>query len=260
MKANYLPKNRLRHPYFKRILALAAIFISGAIVFSFLDPAVISIVSPVWKAENVIVRNLRNATAFFGSQKALWEENTALKNELSSLELKILFLSRERTRESVLLELVGRKQESNTIAATVLTYPPQTPYDIIIIDAGSNNSITLGSEVSLPEGPILGTVSEVFPRKAKVKLFSANGEKTNAVLERDNVPVTLVGIGGGNFKLALPYDITVEKGDRILSADITSRLLAIVGEISARPTDSFKEVLAKNPTNVFTLRFVFVTP
>ena len=260
MKVNYLPKNRLRYPYFRRILTLTIIFISGAVLFSFFDTAVISLVSPVWKAENIIIRNFRNGATFFVSQKKLVEENTTLKEKLSSLELKILSLSREQTQENILLELVGRKREPNTVIATVLTHPPQTPYDIIIIDAGSNDSITLGSEVSLSEGPILGIVSEVFPRRAKVKLFSASGEETNAVLERNNVPVTLVGAGGGNFRMALPHDMAIEKEDRILSADITSRLLAIVGEINAEPTDSFKEVLAKSPTNIFTLRFVFVTP
>ncbi|MDZ4206040.1 MAG: rod shape-determining protein MreC [Patescibacteria group bacterium] len=231
MKANYLPKNRLRHPYLRRILALVAIFIFGAVVFVFFNATVISIFSPIWKAKNVITTG----------------------NEIPSI-------SKERTQENILLELVGRRQEPDMVVASVLTRPPQTPYDVIIIDAGSNESITIGSEVSLPEGPILGVVSEVFSKSAKVKLFSASGEKTNAVLERNNVPVTLIGTGGGNFKLALPRDVAIEKGDRILSPDITSRLLATVGEVSVRPTDSFKEVLAKSPTNIFSLRFVFITP
>jgi len=142
----------------------------------------------------------------------------------------------------------------------VLTYPPQTPYDIIIIDAGSNDSLVLGSEVSMPEGPLLGVVSEVFPRRAKVKLFSTNGEETGAVLERNNMPVTLEGTGGGNFRISLPRDIAIERGDRILSRSMSSSLLAVVEEVSVEPTDSFKEILAKSPTNIFSLRFVFITP
>ena len=198
---------------------------------SFFDTAIISIVSPIWKVKNVMTTG----------------------NE-------VLSISKEQTQENILLELVGRKQKSNMVVAAVLTHPPQTPYDVIIIDAGSNESLAVGSEVSLPEGSILGIISEVFPKSARVKLFSAGGEETNAVLERNNVPVTLVGSGGGNFKLTLPRDIAIEKGDRILSPDITSRLLATVGEVSVRPTDSFKEVLAKGPTNIFALRFVFITP
>src|SRR3989344_1907594 len=159
MKVNYLQKNRLRHPYLRRILVLVAIFISGAVVFSFFDAAIISIVSPIWKAKNIIT----------GSE--------------------IPSILKEQTQENILLELVGRKQKANMVVASVLTRPPQTPYDVIVIDAGLNESITIGSEVSLPEGPILGVVSEVFSKSAKVKLFSASGEETNAVLERNNVPV-----------------------------------------------------------------------
>lgn len=260
MKVNYLPKNKLRYPYFRRTLILILIFIFGTVIFSFLDTIIISTVSPAWKTENVVIRNLQNWTAFFNSQEKLWEENTTLKEKVSSLELTVLSLSRGQTQEDILLKLAGRKQEPNAIIATVLTHPPQTPYDIIIIDAGSNDSVTLGSRVTLPEGPVLGTVSEIFPKSAKVNLFSSSGNKTNAILERGNVPITLVGTGGGNFKIDLPHYIAVEKQDRILSASITSHLVAIVGDVNVKPTDSFKEVLAKSPTNIFNIRFVFVTP
>ncbi|MDO8728714.1 MAG: rod shape-determining protein MreC [bacterium] len=231
MKMNYLPKNRLKHPYFRRILILVIIFISTAVIFSFLDTFIISIITPIWRVKNII-----------------------------TIGTDIPSIPQEQIQENILRELVGRKQKTNIIIASVLTRPPQTPYDVILIDAGSNESIIVGSEVSLPEGPILGVVSQVFSKSAKVKLFSASGENTNAILERNNMPVILIGVGGGNFKLTLPRDIVIEKGDRILSSDITSRHLATVGEISVEPTDSFQEVLAKSPINIFTLRFVFVTP
>lgn len=260
MKANYLPKNRLRRPYFRRIAILAVVFVFGAFVFSFFDGAIISIVSPAWRAENIIARSLRNSFTLFSSQKTLVAENAALKEKVSSLEADIFSLSSEMIQENVLLELVGRRPDSNMVAAAVLTRPPQTPYDIIIIDTGSEESVALGSEVSLPEGPILGAVSEVFPKRARVKLFSASGEETNAVLERDGVSVVLEGAGGGSFKFIIPRDIRVEKGDKILSLGIVPSLLAIVREVSTRSTDSFQEVLAQGPTNIFALRFVFVTP
>jgi len=260
MKVNYRLKSRLKHPHLRRIFILIAIFIFGAIIFSFADKVIISFISPVWQAENVIARSLRNGATFLRTQKTLSEENIVLKEKLSSLELRILSLSNEEAQKDTLFELIGREREPNIIVAAVLTHPPQTPYDIIIIDAGSNDSIAIGSTVSLPEGPSLGIISRIFSGKAQVKLFSANGEETNAVLERNSIPVTLVGIGGGNFKLAIPYDVAIEKGDRILSLDIVSRLLATVGKINVRPTDSFKEILAKSPTNIFTLRFVFITP
>ena len=260
MKVNYLQKNRLGHPYLRRILLLVAIFAFGAFILSFLDEAILSAVSPIWKAENIVTRNLQSAANFFGSRKALLEENAVLKEKLSSLEMKILSMSGGQSQENMFRELAGRRQESDAMVAAVLIRPPQTPYDVIIIDAGSDESVTIGSEVFLPEGPLLGMVFEVFPKTAKVKLFSASGEKTNAILERNNVPVTITGNGGGNFSINLARGVDIEIEDRILSSDISARLLAVVEDISVRPTDSFKEALAKSPVNIFNLRFVFVAP
>ena len=72
--------------------------------------------------------------------------------------------------------------------------------------------------------------------------------------------MTLEGAGGGNFKLVLPRETEVEAGDRILSADISSRLLAVVGDVVMKPTDSFKEVLAISPVNIFGIHFVLIKP
>jgi cell shape-determining protein MreC len=260
MKATYLPKNRSKRPYLIRVFILLAILILGAIVFRFVAHPIVSIVSPIWKAENKVMSSLRNSATFFTSQKSLVAENDMLKERLYFLEREMISLSNERIQEEVLFDLLGRKERSEEVVASVLSRPSQTPYDVIIIDVGSNDSISVGSQVSLPEGPILGLVSEVFPASAKVKLFSANGEETNAILERNQLPVTLIGTGGGNFKMALPRDVEIKKEDRILFADIFSRPVATVGEIVNNPTDSFIEVLAKSPTNIFTLRFVFVLP
>ena len=93
-----------------------------------------------------------------------------------------------------------------------------------------------------------------------MKLFSTSGEESNAVLERGEIPVVLEGIGGGNFKITLPRDIAVERGDRILSPDIEANLVAIVEDVRLTQTDSFKTVLARSPVNIFSLRLVIVRP
>lgn len=229
MKANYLLKNRHGHPRLRRLAILLAILICGAFVFSFFEGPVISVISPFWKVENFL----------FNSRKALLEENAMLKERLIELE---------------------RQKGRDTSLATVLARPPQTPYDIVIVDIGSHASVYVGSKVLLPEGEPIGLVFEVLGKQAKVKLFSTVEEETDAVLERHSVPVVLVGAGGGSFKITLPRDVAVEKGDRILSADEGSHLLAVVEDISIRATDSFKEILAKSPVNIFALRFVLITP
>src|SRR5688572_16146905 len=103
MKANYLPRNRARNPYLKRIITLAGIFIFGAIVFSFLDTAIISAISPLWQAENVVSRNLRNSSSFFRSNNALLEEKVSLEERIMFLETQLAALSSGRIQEETLL-------------------------------------------------------------------------------------------------------------------------------------------------------------
>lgn len=232
----------------------------GASAFYFFEGTIVSIVSPVWKAQVPLTRILANAGAFFSSRQALFKENSILKEKVFSLEAEVSLLVGQQIQEDALMALLGRKSAPEAIIASVLTHPPQTPHDILIIDSGSNDLITSGDRVLLPDGPILGTISEVFPRSAKVKLFSTVGEETNAVLERGNIPVVLTGAGGGNFRISLPRDVEVKIGDRILSTDISAHLLAVVGDVSAQPTDSLQMILAKSPVNIFSLHFVFVTP
>lgn len=257
MKVNYRLKNRQRSPYFKQTLVLITIFLLATIIIFFTRGIIISIVSPVWRVENVVTANFKNKLALLNSKRTLAEENARLKDKISSLELKMMDLNNVQILNNLPSES-NNLNDGRVIVAGVLLQPPQTPYDIIIIDVGLEDSVTLGSSVALPEGPVIGIVSEVFPKSTKVTLLSANGNKTNAILERINAPITLVGSGGGNFRVALPHDVAVEIGDRIISSGLDSHLVAVVGKINVRPTDSFKEILAYSPANIFALRFVFV--
>lgn len=176
------------------------------------------------------------------------------------MELELSALSLASAENERLLALLGRSARQGAITSAVLTYPPQSPYDLLIIDAGTRDGVSAGASVALPEGPELGVVEEVMENFSRVKLFSTSGEKVQAVLERTQTPVELLGTGGGNFKIVVPRDTAVEIGDRVLSARLDAALLAVVEEVSLEATDSFKEILAKSPINIFSVRFVTVLP
>lgn len=260
MKMNYLPKSRVRNQYSKKAIGLAAIFVIGIFFFSLLDTWIISAISPLWRAENSVSRTLGKTVDFFHTHNSLVEENNLLEEKVRSLELELSTLSLAMSQYDALLNLMGRTAEKSGIVVAILTHPPQSPYDLIVIDAGSNDSISLGAKAKLLEGPEMGIVSEVYPSFSKVKLFSTPGERTNAVLERHQVPVVLLGTGAGNFSISLPRDTQVEIGDRILSSSLGQSLIAVVEDIKIEPTDSFKEVLARSPANIFELRFISILP
>lgn len=236
-----------------------AVFVIVFYLLSLIKLPLVSFVSPLWRAENKTTDTLANSSSFFSSKNSLIRENQELNLKIQSYEAERMAYARWQERETELMNLLGRKGGREGIAASVVAHPPQSPYDVLIVDAGASSGVLEGEGVRMPEGPLLGTIVEVSNNNAKVKLFSSSGTETNAVLERNNISIVLTGAGGGMFKFSLPRDAEVGPGDRILSADMSASLLAVVGDVSLKPTDSFKEVSAKGPTNIFNTRFVLIS-
>lgn len=257
-KMKYLPRNRSKSTFVKPALFLVGIFIAGGFIFSFIDGVIISAVSPLWRTENIATAKLSSIGDFFRFRNSLLKENNMLKERVAQLELEVASSASVAGGENSIFSFFGRQPEPEGIVTTVLVSPPQSPYDTLVIDAGEDDGVIPGSSVFMPEGPILGVVSDVFSGSSKVRLYSAPGEKTRALLERHSIPITIEGAGGGNFRIIMPREVEVVAGDRILSADIFSHLLAVVGDIKMEPTDSFKEVLAKSPANIFGIHFLVI--
>lgn len=257
---NYLPRNKTRRSYLKPLVITVGIFLAAWAGFSFFSGAVVALVSPLWQAENSISQVFKKGLEHWQSRTELVSENLSLKERVTSLGLEVDSLKLSLEQERAFYQLLGRSQVVGEVVASVITRPPQSPYDTIFVDAGSGDGVVLGSRVSLPEGPSLGSVVEVFASNARVKLFSTAGEKRDAVLERGSVPVVLEGRGAGNFRLRIPREVEVVAGDRIVTGDAEYSLLAVVESVSVAPTDSFQEVLARSPLNIFSLRLVSITP
>jgi cell shape-determining protein MreC len=258
MKMSYLPRNRTKSLRSRKALMLLVLFLLLGGFLLFLDAPILSGVSRLWRAESQLTGAAGEGLGYWRTKGALIKENESLKEKVLSMELALSSLSLASAENERLLALLGRSGRSGAITAGVLTYPPQSPYDLLIIDAGTNEGVNTGASVSLPEGPGLGVVEEALENFSRVKLYSTSGEKTQAVLERTQTPVELLGSGGGNFKVIVPRDTAVEVGDRILSPNLDAALLAVVEEVSLEATDSFKEIYAKSPTNIFSVRFVTI--
>lgn len=257
MKTNYHQRNKSTK--WRTVIVVLFVFVIVFYLLSFVRLPLVSFATPLWNAENKTTDALANSFSFLSSKSALIQENRELNFKLQSYEAERIAYVGWREREIELMNLLGRKGDREGIAASVIVHPPQSPYDVLVVDAGSSSGVLEGERVRMPEGPFLGTIVEVSANNAKVKLFSSSGTETNAVLERHNISIVLIGAGGGMFKFSLPRDAEVLPGDRILLADMEASLLAVVGDVSLKPTDSFKEVSAKGPTNIFNTRFVLIS-
>ena len=256
MKTNYLQRNSRRGPS-RKIFAAVAIFIAAAGLFYTFRGAVSSAAAPLWSADNAFGRGASEFFGLFRSKDALVSENQSLSLKLSNDEDLILSLRAIASSRDELVAAFGREAPGG-LPATVLVRPPETPYDSLTIDAGSDDGVSVGSPVSLPSGILIGSVAAVASRTATVLLYSAPGAKTEAVLERGELPVEINGRGGGNFAFSMPRDAAVQAGDRILSPNLSASLIAVVGEVTAAPTDAEQTVVAASPLNLGTLRYVLI--
>lgn len=260
MKTNFLQKNSFRsrrRSGRREALVITVVFIAGVLVLSVFGGALSTALAPLWRSNTLLTRGISNLVGSLREKDMLITENTALKERLASSEELIIALRGIASQRDELLATFGRRPPES-IPASVLVHPPETPYDVLVIDAGKDLGVGVGSAVTTPEGNGLGLVSAAFAKTAEVRLSSTSGERTDAVLERGGIPVTLVGRGGGNFSFTVPRDTAVELGDRILTPNLDARLLGVVGDIEVTPTDSFKTVLVRSPVNPSEIRFVTV--
>lgn len=253
----FLQRNR-RSPYKTRSLLLLGVLILGSIFFSFTRGLFISLASPLWKGQNKLAEGIAHIVEYAKSHEALVKENRMLKERVASDSIYLLSCNVTAANQMNLLHTFGRATTTPGILASVLVRPPQTPYDMLVIDVGAKSGVEVGNAVSLPEGPSVGVVTEVMNSSSRVALYSRAGEKTNVILERHGVPAVLVGRGGGGFEIVVPRETEVEVGDRILSSSISGGLVGIVEEIDVSPTDSFKKILVSGVAHPNTLRYVTV--
>ena len=105
------------------------------------------------------------------SKEELFNERYALKNQVANLEAQLATLSALKDENEKLQEMLGRKSEKlELVLGNIIAKPNQSPYDTIVIDAGSNNGIINGARV-LARGDIaIGTIVEVSTNISKIKL------------------------------------------------------------------------------------------
>ena len=160
---------------------------------------------------------------------------------------------------------LGRGARVDRILSAVLLLPPATPYDTLVIDAGLSEGVALGDVVSAGGTIVVGTVSEVYTHAARVVLYSAPGQKYDALLRPSislgtggTIPLAVEGQGGGSLRAQVPAGTLVSVGDVALLPGIIGGISARVSAVEHADGESFSTIYFSLPVDMFTLRFVEV--
>jgi rod shape-determining protein MreC len=213
---------------------------------------------PIFIVRDFIEKTVFDKLSLIRSKSSLIDENRDLKLSVVALESRLADRDLLAKENISLKELLGRPERKvKTILARVLSTPRSAAYDVLIIDVGREDGLEVGQE-AIVGAFAAGRISQVYPRTAKVLLFSSPGEKTDVVIADQNAIVTALGKGGGNFEATFPKEVEVSSGDTVSFPHIQPRVFGVVEDVVVHPTDSFQTVLFKNPFNANELAWVEV--
>lgn len=250
---------------------IAGFFCALAILFSFsvffsglIGAPLHALARPLWVSRLVVVQNVKN---FFTSKAALQIRNQKLEDKIQALEARLADYRLLEDENRQFKQQLGFNGFLNTgeeggsqfvvpLFARVLTKPPQTPYGSFIIDARSSQGIKKGDIVLTPGRVAIGEVEAVFTGTATVRLFSAPGTETPALLGAQEVPFTAFGRGEGNFVIRAPRDSSIAVGDTVALAGEPLIFLGSINAVLSEPADPFKIAIFRTPLNLSELTHV----
>ncbi len=171
--------------------------------------------APVFHLANALALESHILAAGFGNSAALTLRNEQLASENAVLANENQTLSQKIASISALSGFSVPQQHTPGIVAGVLAQPPISPYDTLVLSAGKNAGVRSGMEVYGAGGVPLGVVETVLPDFARAVLFSSPGMSTRGWVGSANVPLTLVGAGGGAVSASAPRSAGIIVGDSV---------------------------------------------
>lgn len=201
-----------------------------------------------------------NNTSYLKQKKSLEEENQRLKEKVSELEIKSLICQTTKEENNKLREIFYRSEEKGQelILAGILKRAPELPFGTLIIDAGSNNGIRNGAQVTVSGEALVGHIVEVFESSSKVKLISSTGEITKVIVGQESLALEAKGIGGESMEIDIPREININIGDIVSLPGINGLILGTVAKVEENSSDPFKKIIFRLPINLKQLKFLMV--
>lgn len=241
----------------KFLVALLALIVLLALILRVAAPGALTfLAAPAWRAGNALTAASGNLTlasraALIRERDQYARENEALRAENSALAARAGDLERL---------LGGRPAASEGILAGVLARAPVAPYDVLIIDRGTESGIRVGSTAYGPGGVPVGTVTEASSGSARVTLYSTTGAVHDAWAGAARVPLRLSGVGAGAFDAEVPGSEGVLVGDAVYVPGPGALPIGSVSEVVTDPSSPNVLVRVRPLVNPFSLTWVTIAP
>ncbi len=169
-------------------------------------------------------------------------ERGVLVRELEDLKIKIATeqgtdstIKKLQIENTELRNLAGALPEARVLAR-VIGRPNSLPYDMLMLDRGSNHGVLQHAPVFLGADQVIGFVSKVTEKTSLVTLVTTAGFTSSAYVIGPNIYTYAEGMGGGVLRVRVPQGIMLRTGDLVLLPAIDSGLYGTISYIETSVT------------------------
>lgn len=180
-----------------------------------------------------------NSTAVFPmyirDRSQLIDQITALKNDLSLAESTNLTQQR-LIEENRWLRGLLNAEEGERIAAAVMARPNELPYDLLQIDKGYSDGVTVGAPVYVGVDNVIGVIVHTAARFSFAELFTSPNFEATAFVSGPDVVATVEGYGGGTARVRVPQGVPISVGNIVHVPSIEPGVLGRISFIENQPS------------------------
>jgi len=178
--------------------------------------------SEVQRGTMAIIDGVRGMWSGYIALQQVQQENTALRQELQTMQVRLQQERGEAQRTDNLRQLLELRDRANldTVAAEVIAGAASIDFRTVTIDKGSSDQLATDMAVISPAG-VVGRVILPTPRASKVQLLIDRNAAAGALIERTRVQGVVVGIGDGMMRMQyVPGTADVKTGDLVVTSGI----------------------------------------
>jgi cell shape-determining protein MreC len=213
---------------------------------------------PFWFIRDEIAIKYNTVATALESKATLEAENSHLRDVLDEVSLEAYSRDQLREENENLKTMLGREGEYTFTLSRILSAPPVSPYDTLLLDAGTDQGVFIGMQ-ALSQGDFkVGEVTRVWGRTSLVSLYSTPNTQLSVNVGSSSIPAVAWGLGGGNLRVILPRGVKVVVGDLIAIPTLAPEYAGTVDAIDRPEGSSLEAIYIRLPFDVYKEKWLYL--
>lgn len=234
----------------------------GLIILGMLLPGLFSFVgsvvmSPVVMVREWVVHSSDSLPVYLRSRAELNKEIDQLEEELARDRVSRYSMRLLQSENDAFRELLRAQRSPRTLAG-VVARPNSLPYDVIQVDRGSDDGVSLNAPVFVGVDQVVGYVSHVNADHSFVTMVSSPRFSSTVYILGPDIYTPAEGVGGGMIRVRVPQGIDLAVGDLVILPAVESGVFGEVVSVEALPTQPEQYGYVSSGVPLQELRYVTI--